>query len=40
MKTLRPVAASSPSRSMKKTRLPSREVWNWPGATRDRSLRF
>ena len=32
--TLRPVVASSPSRSMKKYRGCRREVWNWPGAAR------
>ena len=40
MNTLRPVRASCESRSMKKTRRPSLDVWNWPGVTRDRSERF
>jgi hypothetical protein len=39
MKTLRPVRPSAASRSMKNTRRPSFEVWNWPGVTRDRSDR-
>ena len=39
MNTLRPVRPSSESRSMKNTRRPSLEVWNCPGATRDRSER-
>ena len=39
MKTLRPVWPSSELRSMKKTRLPSLDVWNCPGAIRDRSER-
>ena len=36
------LCASMPSRlarSMKNTRLPSREVWKTPGATRERSER-
>ena len=39
MKTLRPVAVSLALPSKKKVRSPSPEVWNWPGATRDRSER-
>ena len=40
MKTLRPVFESTVSRSMKKVRLPSLEVWKLPGATRARSERL
>ena len=39
MNTLRPASAFFGSRSMKNTRRPSLELWNWPGATRDRSDR-
>ena len=40
MKTLRPVAGSLALPSKKKVRSPSPEVWNWPGATRERSDRL
>ena len=39
MKTLRALIESALSRSTKKTRLPSRDDWNTPGATRDKSDR-
>ena len=39
MKTLRPVAGSLALPSKKNVRSPSPEVWNWPGATRERSER-
>jgi len=40
MKTLRPVAGSLALPSKKKVRSPSPEVWNWPGARRERSDRL
>ena len=38
-RTLRPLDGSLASPSKKNVRSPSPEVWNWPGATRERSER-
>ena len=39
MRTLRPLAGSLAPPSKKNVRRPSAELWNWPGAMRDRSER-
>ena len=39
IRTLRPLVGSLAPPSKKKVRWPSAEVWNWPGAMRERSER-